>query len=172
MSTPRLLLVTGASGAGKTTLCEALSARGLTGVAVHHADRTGVPSPSEMTAQAGSPEAWQRQALDAWVARLAVSGDRLAVLDGQFRPSDARRALEAHGVDGRVVLVDCDYPERNARLRARGQPDLASAQMDQWAAYLKGQADALGLAVVDTTGRSVEATTDALEAEARALLAA
>ncbi|MEM1116258.1 MAG: AAA family ATPase [Bacteroidota bacterium] len=172
MSTHRILLVTGASGAGKTTLAEALAARTLAGVGVHHADREGVPSASEMTAQAGSPEAWQRQALGAWVDRLVAnaSGHRVSVLESQFRPHEALQALAQRGADGRVILIDCAHAERNARLAARGQPGLATAQMNQWAAYLKGQADALDLTVIDTTDRSVEASADALDAEVRALL--
>jgi hypothetical protein len=35
--------------------------------------------------------------------------------------------------------------------------------MDAWAAYLRGQADALGLAVVDTSSRSVEQVADGLQ---------
>jgi len=35
-------------------------------------------------------------------------------------------------------------------------------QMDCWAAYLRGQADALHLPVIDTTGEGIEAIADAL----------
>ena len=57
--------------------------------------------------------------------------------------------------------MDCDYAERNARLRGpRGQPELATAQMDGWAAYLRGQADALGLPVIDTSRPIDEAVTE------------
>jgi hypothetical protein len=82
----------------------------------------------------------------------------VAVLDAQVRPSAALDALARHGVvRGRVVLVDCGYAERNARLRGpRGQPELATADMDCFAAYMRGQADALHLPVVDTTGASPE----------------
>jgi hypothetical protein len=37
--------------------------------------------------------------------------------------------------------------------------------MDAWAVYLRGQADALGLPVVDTTEKSVEGVADAIERE-------
>jgi hypothetical protein len=37
--------------------------------------------------------------------------------------------------------------------------------MDDWAVYLRGQADALGLSVVDTTQMSVDAVADALAGE-------
>lgn len=35
-------------------------------------------------------------------------------------------------------------------------PELATAQMDGWAAYLRGQADALDVPVLDTTALPVE----------------
>jgi hypothetical protein len=48
--------------------------------------------------------------------------------------------------------VNCDHDERNERLRGpRGQPELACARMDCWAAYLRGQADALGLPIIDSS---------------------
>ena len=43
--------------------------------------------------------------------------------------------------------------------------------MDIWAGYLRGQADALELPIVDTTSLNVDAMADALEAEVEALRA-
>ena len=88
------------------------------------------------------------------------------------RPSAVRAAFARHGVArGEVVLVDCDYAERNARLRGpRGQPELATPQMDCWAAYLRGQADALGLPVLDTTSKSPEESVRALREHVTLLL--
>jgi len=51
-----------------------------------------------------------------------------------------------------VLLIDCDHERRDARLRvARNPPDLATPRMAAWAAYLRGQADALELPIFDTT---------------------
>lgn len=135
---------------GKTTLAEALEARQLEGVGVSQFDRVGVPTLNEMTERHGSPEAWQRDTLDAWVDRLAGN-------------PDAHRCLRVHGVEGQIVLVDCDPDARSMRLSGRGQPELATPDMDRWAAYLKGQADALELVVIDTTHVTVGEATDALE---------
>lgn len=73
-------------------------------------------------------------------------------------------AATTSGIErGNVILVDCNYPERNARLRnERGQPELATAGMDTWAAYLRGQADALGLEIIDTTRIGIEEGTNRL----------
>jgi broad-specificity NMP kinase len=64
-----------------------------------------------------------------------------------------------------ILLLDCSPAVRRHRLALRGQPELANLQMDMWAAYLRGQADALGLAVVDTTSMTVEEVADAIEAQ-------
>ena len=71
-----------------------------------------------------------------------------------MRPRAVYDAFARYGITrGDVVLVDCDYAERNARLHGpRGQGELANAQMDCWAAYLRGQADALGVPVLSTSG--------------------
>jgi hypothetical protein len=44
--------------------------------------------------------------------------------------------------------------------------------MDAWAAYLRGQAEALGLRIIDTSRLSVERVADILEEEITALLRA
>jgi len=152
---PAILVVTGASGAGKSTLVRGLEALVLPGVGCYEFDTIDIPSAAEIATRFGSGEAFQAWALDEWVRCLAQNEDRVAVavLDAQVRPRAALDTLARHGVArGSVVLVDCEYAERNARLRGpRGQPELATAQMDGWAAYLRGQADALNVPVVDTT---------------------
>lgn len=167
-SAPALLVVTGASGAGKTTLVRALEARRRADVGCYYFDDIGVPSPQEMERVHGGGAQWQAAATEAWIRRLARNDDgvAVAVLDAQVRPSLVLEALRRHPVArARIVLVDCGYGERHARLRGpRGQPELATAEMDRWAAYLRGQADALSLPVIDTTHLGIE--------EAAALLAA
>jgi energy-coupling factor transporter ATP-binding protein EcfA2 len=171
---PAQLVVLGASGAGKTTLVRRLAALALPGVGCYHFDAIGVPSAEETAERFGGGESWQAWALDQWVARLTRNEDRvaLAVLDAQVRPSAVREAFARHGVvSGAIVLVDCCCAERNARLRGpRGQPELANPEMDAWAAYLRGQADALGLPIIDTTDASPEAGLAALHAHVEALL--
>jgi len=62
-----------------------------------------------------------------------------------------------------MVLLQCAPAVRQARLAGpRGQPELSSPRMDCWAAYLRGQADALNLPVIDTTDISIDAAADAL----------
>lgn len=175
-SAPAVLVVVGASGAGKSTLVRGLDALALDGVHCHHFDALGVPSAAEIEARWGGGAGWQRWALDEWMRRLTrnAAGARLHVLDAQVRPHDAREALATHGVThGRVVLVDCAYAERNRRLREdRRQPELATPDMDCFAAYMRGQADALALPIVDTTTGPPDAALVELRRHAEALLAA
>jgi hypothetical protein len=172
---PAVLVVTGASGAGKTTLVRRLAALELPGVGCHEFDAIGIPTPEEIEARFGDGAAFQAWALDEWMARLARNADgvRVAVLDAQVRPRAARDAMARHGIRaGGVVLIDCDYDDRNARLRGpRGQPELSSPRMDGWAAYLRGQADALDVPVLDTTGADPEGSVAALREHVAALLA-
>lgn len=157
---PAILVVVGASGAGKTTLVTALERRGLPGVGCYYFDTIGVPSNEEIVSRFGDGLGFQDWALDQWLQRLTRNTDdvRSAILDAQVRPSSAREAMRRHGIErGDVVLVDCSYPVRNARLRnERGQPELGTPTMDSWAAYLRGQADALGLPIIDTTKIGIE----------------
>ena len=175
-ATPAILVVTGASGAGKSTLVRGLAALELPGVGCYEFDTIGIPSEAEIAARFGNGERFQAWALDAWVDRLARNDDRVAVavLDAQVRPRAARDALVRHGVArGAVVLVDCAYEERNARLRGpREQPELATAQMDGWAAYLRGQADALDIPVLDTSTATPAAGVAALREHVIRLLTA
>jgi len=152
----RIVVVTGASGAGKTAAVTRLAARSIAGVTCAFFDSVGVPLPEDM------PLDWQEKTTTEWIRRLAREPADIAVLDGQTRPTFALRAFTEIGVRGSVVLFDCARDMRKARLVARGQPELATDDMHAWAAYLRGQADALGLPVIDTSGLGIEQATDAL----------
>ena len=161
-----ILAVVGASGVGKTTALRALTERCLPAVGCYHFDSIGVPSPEAMHREFGSPENWQAAMTDRWIERLAANEDRVdvAVLEGQTRPSFLNAAFVRCGLQrSDIVLLDCSPDVRSARLHGpRAQPELATPRMDAWAAYLRGQADALGIAVYDTTGMEPATVADAL----------
>jgi len=167
---PTILMVTGASGVGKTATVRAIAARRMPGVSCFHFDSIGVPSPEVMAQEFGGPESWLRDATARWITRLVVLDDstRIAVLDGQTRPSFVEEALRRAAVGstairGQIVLLDCDPEVRARRLAGpRQQPELNGPRMDHWAAYLRGQADALNLPVVDTTKQTVDQVVDAV----------
>jgi hypothetical protein len=174
MADYHILVVTGASGAGKTTAVEALDARNVPGVRCFFFDSIAVPSAEVMERDFGGGEPWQAFATAEWLTRLSALPEdvRVAILDGQTRPSfvfDA--AANAAPRTVRVVLLDCSPEVRTLRLTgARQQPELATERMNNWAAYLRGQADALHLDVIDTTSVTIDEVAVRLEALARKLI--
>lgn len=148
-----LYFMTGSCGAGKSTLLAAVKAA-VPGLSTLHSDHLGVPPVEEMIAKFGSGDAWQahraRELVD-----LAAAAPGITVVEGQARPHVLVEAARDAGVGAvRVVLVDCGHAERRGRLLDnRLQPELDVLDTYAWAAYLRGQADALGLEIIDTTAR-------------------
>lgn len=55
------------------------------------------------------------------------------------------------------MLVHCDDATRTLRLRnERNQPDLANPDMMNWAKFLRGEAEAGGFELLDTSKISLE----------------
>jgi hypothetical protein len=152
-----LYFLTGSSASGKTTLLREVARSAFPALAVRHFDDLGTPTREEMDAQCGGPAQWQDRNIRRWLRQIADSGEAgLHVLDGQAKPNvvlEAARECRFPAV--RVVLITCSHEERRRRLReSRIQPELDAPDMYAWAAYLHGQADALGLEVIDTTGKT------------------
>jgi hypothetical protein len=171
----QILVVSGASGAGKTAAVEALAARRPSGVRCFHFDSIGVPNAEDMERDYGGGMQWQEWATREWLTKLRelADGTRLAVLDAQTHPS---AVLDAASDDPRgdihVVMLRCARDVRDARLHGpRGQPELATDRMESWASHLARDAEARGLTIIDTTALGVEEVADRLEAIARRLLA-
>lgn len=166
---PAILVLTGASGAGKTTLALKLNELALPGVKGINCDRINIESD-----EIASSSDRQGDILRYWVSHLrqAETGIELAVLDTQIRPHRALELLGEAAIEyAQIVLVDCDPVKRNQRLHAdRGQPELASPRMDCWAAYLRGQADALKLSIIDTSNDPIDKSLVELELLVRDLL--
>jgi signal recognition particle receptor subunit beta len=158
---PAIIVLTGASGAGKTTLVLKLSDLALPGVVGINCDRVKLESNDSE-----DPSDRQAAILQYWLSEIQRPEKKidLAVLDTQIRPHRALEVLSQEGIiDSEVVLVDCERDKRNERLRnERQQSELATRDMDCWAAYLRGQADALGLNIIDTSEDSIEASLEHL----------
>src|SRR3954462_15990315 len=88
---PSILILTGASGAGKTTLVLKLAEAGLDGVECINCDRVHVEGPAS-----GDPSDYQSAILQHWWDALQGGEDKveLAVLDTQIRPHRAIEVLE------------------------------------------------------------------------------
>ena len=91
-----LIILTGASGSGKTAIAQAIAKDHAYTSAVHHFDSIGVPSLDAMIRDHGSPEGWQRDKNLEWLARLApqVRKGRVILLEGQMRPSFIKEAVK------------------------------------------------------------------------------
>jgi len=156
----RLVVLTGASGSGKTAIANAIKIRRPNIAEVLHFDSIGVPSSGAMVAGWGTGEAWQRAMTLAWMARIAtMSGhDRPVLFEGQMRLSFVRKGLLSSSIaDARMILVDCNDATRSQRLSAnRNQPELASSTMMDWAAFLRREAQMTGCEVLDTSEISLE----------------
>jgi energy-coupling factor transporter ATP-binding protein EcfA2 len=171
VSMAAILVLTGASGAGKTTLLRAVEAMEMPAVACFQCDTIYHSLPEEVRADG---EAAQDALLDHWAKHaLERPGIELAVLETQIRPHKAQAMLRRLGVAvQQVVLVECEQTEREARLRGpRTQPELANPQMENWAAYLRGQADALGLEIINTSDMPIAAVAARLRCIVESLVA-
>jgi|GEM_PF-1230441 len=164
---PAVLVLTGASGAGKTTLILKLNDLAIPGVTGINCDRVQIDEQQESTDR-------QADILRHWLLQLSQPqrGIELVVLDTQIRPHRALEVLNEEGIDyAQIVLVDCDPVKRNERLHMdRSQPELANPQMDCWAAYLRGQADALKLPIIDTSNNPPDKSLAELELLVRDLI--
>jgi len=160
-----VLFLVGASGVGKTTVAELLAGRSPWAGHTYHFDSIGVPSSDEMERRFGAGESWQKWATRRWVESLASRDGTIQLLEGQTRPSFILPATSRYpALDARIILLDCSSDVRQQRLTdLRGRPELANSQMDHWATYLRGQADALALPVIDTSEAAPEAIASAVE---------
>ena len=169
LRSPAILVLTGASGAGKTTLALKLKELAIPGVEGINCDRVKIEAD-----ETADPADLQATILRYWISQLTQPESRieLAVLDTQIRPHRALEVLKQAAIEhAQVVLVDCDPQKRNERLHLeRSQPELANPQMDCWAAYLRGQADALNLSIIDTSNDPIDESLIELELLVRDLL--
>ena len=105
----QIILITGASGSGKTTVCKYLAEK----YKVYHFDDIGVPSVDEMVARHGSREGWQKWATESWIEKLSkLEGDETIILEGSFNPEFAMVCHPEHA--GRRYLFLC-HPEPEGR---------------------------------------------------------
>ena len=166
----KILLIVGASGVGKTAALLHLQSQPDFVGTCYFFDEIGVPSAAQISELDRAGISWQARATQEWVQKIAAATGALAILEGQTTP--AAIAMEARSCGlarWTTVLLDCDPQTRHRRLSARGQPELATERMNTWAVYLRGQADALSLPVVDTSNMSVAEVAAAIRSVAEAI---
>src|SRR5262245_23598371 len=157
----RLVVLTGASGSGKTTIARAVQQRRAGLATVLFFDSIGIPSVEHMIARHGSAEAWQEATTLQWMERIASMSAhaRNVLFEGQARISFLKKGIASVGIDDfLIVLVDCDDATRARRLSLdRKQPDLANPTMMHWAKVLRSEAELAGCEILDTSTAPLEA---------------
>jgi adenylate kinase family enzyme len=140
-----LVVLTGASGSGKTTIARFIQGNVPSTHEVIFFDSIGVPN------QPG--EDWQRATMMAWMEKVRpiLSAGKSVLFEGQMRIAFIKEALAASQIpNARIILLDCDDATRQRRLTDRNQPDLANPTMLNWARYLREEALATGSEILDT----------------------
>jgi hypothetical protein len=119
-----------------------------------------------MQTECGSAEQWQRATTLAWIKRIKplLSTGRSILFEGQMRICFIQEALAVSALtNARILLVDCDDATRTARLsRDRSQPELANADMLNWARYLRQEATAAKIEILNTGESPLNACIDHL----------
>ncbi len=162
---PTFVILTGASGAGKTSIAQSIEDLG-TQILVYQGDRIGLPSDEIMAGyphtdpdEPGGP--LQRAFARYWLGVIAddLNRGKSVLLDAGCRIAFLHEAMALHGIStAHIILVECADETRAVRLRERGHPELVNEQMCGWAHYLHEEAGELKCEVLETTSISLEAS--------------
>ena len=131
-----LLLISGASGAGKTSVREAIAgdlAPGVEAVELRHLEP--VPAVPDM--------AWRQRMAERAVARsrvLDAQGRHLLLAGDPVAPGEVLAAPSATSVDIAVCLLDVAEDTQRERLRRRGDPEELLPRHVAFAAWLRSHA--------------------------------
>ena len=155
------VILTGASGAGKTTIAQAIE-DSRPEIAVYQGDRIGLPSEEIIAGygpmdEPGGP--LQRGFALHWLGVIAedLKAGKSVLLDASLRIKFIHEALTLHSIqNARIILVECLDARREERLCARGHPELINEQMRGWSRYLHDEAEEFGHEVLDTTNVRLE----------------
>jgi Shikimate kinase len=163
---PLFVFLTGASGAGKTTILDILAAKLQSDlVSMNFFDSVGVPSPEDMVKAYGSGEKWQEATTHRWVEHLLQLVDqKLIILEGSFNPAFVLAVLNQRERQNALILcLHADQTVLDNRLTVlRHQPELATEDMTHWAEFLKRKTFEVGDSVIDTTHQDVQESSQEL----------
>lgn len=153
---PFIIFISGASGSGKTTLVTDLSHElNDSKVICLYFDDVGVPTEQEMIEKYGSTNAWQKAMTEHWIAKIQHDylDKQVVIIEGQVNLEYIATAFKEFNLCRyKIILIHCDDATRHQRLtKNRKQPELANVKMDDWAAYLRNQAIAMQVTIIDTT---------------------
>jgi GNAT superfamily N-acetyltransferase/dephospho-CoA kinase len=150
----KLILITGASGTGKTTILRELEhSFSNPEIAVYYFDDIGIPTFQEMVEKHGSPEKWQEWATHSWIEKLSkVSDKNIIFFEGSFNAEFAIEKIKELEIKNYQLI--CLYTQRQIReqrLIERGQKELVSQDMENFSLILRENTLKLGGIVIDTS---------------------
>lgn len=153
---PFIIFISGASGSGKTTLVTDLYHElNDANILCLHFDDVGVPSEQKMVEEYGSTNAWQKAMTEHWITKIHYDylNKQLVIIEGQVNLEYITTTFNKFNLSHyKIILVDCDDATRHQRLmQYRNQPELANIIMDDWAEYLRNQAIAMQVTILDTS---------------------
>lgn len=158
------VILTGASGVGKTSIAQMIE-DAHPEIAVFQGDRIGLP-PEEIMVNYGHTDEpgglAQRAFALYWIGEIALilKAGKPVLLETQCRIAFLHEGLTLHGITtARIILVECSDFARRTRLHGRGQLELASQQMSSWSRYLRREAEQFGHEILDTSSRTLDAST-------------
>jgi len=148
-----IILITGASGSGKTFLTKKLSEKLQNNPEFYfvHFDTIGVPEKQEMIKNYGSQEKWQEWAVCEWVNRLSKIDKNIIILEGQFNPEFAISSLDQNNISNyKIINIYSNRKIRENRLlNDRNQPELINDDMENWSAFLRRKTLKIGGRVIE-----------------------
>jgi hypothetical protein len=76
-------------------------------------------------------------------------------IEGQVNLEFIRNGFQRHNFKNYcIILIDCREEEMKTRLYKRGQPELFTADMKNWLAYLRNQAHEFNVTIINTSNLS------------------
>ncbi len=167
---PYIVFISGASGAGKTTLVNALKQElSDNDIICLYFDQIGVPAESEMIKIYGSGSEWQKAMTYHWVKNLTKNyqDKNFIIFEGQVNLDFIEAAFKGFNFHAyKILLLHCNRHERHKRLQyQRQQLELINDEMDNWADFLKNQATEKKVTIIDTTMMSTDDIVDWFKAE-------
>ena len=152
-----IVLITGASGTGKTSLTKALKEQDPHQLSVHYFDDIGIPDTQEMINTYGSIEKWQEETTKIWIRKLSELNEEIIILEGSFNPSFAISELKTLGTQDYLLI--CCHTEQKVRekrlLELRQQPELITQDMENYAQFLRLKTLELKGIILNTTDKSL-----------------
>ncbi|MCL6753892.1 AAA family ATPase [Nostoc sp. CCCryo 231-06] len=165
---PNILFLSGASGVGKTTIVNALRSQNTS--AYHfflHFDSIDVPSLTDIIESAGSVEKWQEITTYKWIEKIANEYHitDTVIIEGQVRLNFIEDACRKFGVTRyTIILIDCDWKIMRDRLiNNRQQPELVNSNMQNWANFLRQQAQFKNISIINTSQKTLQEVVDMIQ---------